>query len=83
VKTPDTTFGFKQFDLSAQASFGVMEDFNLRVRLDLLNVFNWANPDGRNDSLGGVGVQNPQFLTPTSYLQPTRTVKLSFSASWR
>jgi hypothetical protein len=84
VKTPDTTLGFKQFDLSAQTSFDVMEDFNLRLRLDLLNVFNWSNPDARNDNLGAVGVRNPpQFLTPTSYLQPTRTLKLSLAASWR
>lgn len=83
VKTPDTTFGFKQFDLSAQTSFNVTEDVDLRVRFDLLNVFNWANPDVRNDNLGAVGVANPDFLRPTSYLQPTRTLKLSFAASWR
>ena len=82
-KTPDTTFGFKQMDLAAQKSFDFMEDFSVRIRLDVFNVFNWVNPDRRNDNLGAVGVVNPQFLQPVSYLQPTRTFKLSLSANWR
>jgi outer membrane receptor protein involved in Fe transport len=83
VKTPDTTLGFKQFDLAMQKSFTFMEDFDLRLRFDLLNVFNWANPDRRNTGLGAVGVTPPQFLQVESYLQPTRTFKLSLSANWR
>jgi outer membrane receptor protein involved in Fe transport len=82
-KTPDTTFGFKQMDLAAQKSFDFMEDFSVRIRFDVFNVFNWVNPDRRNDNLGAVGVVNPQFLQPVSYLQPTRTFKLSLSANWR
>ena len=33
-KKPDTTFGFKQFDLAAQKTFTVMEDLGLRLRFD-------------------------------------------------
>lgn len=83
-KKPDTTFGFKQLDLAAQKSFDFMDDFSLRLRADVFNVFNWANIDRRNTNLGAVGVANPpDFLRAETYLQPTRTFKLSFSVNWR
>jgi hypothetical protein len=83
-KTPDTTLGFKQFDLALQKSFEFLDGFRVRVRADVLNVFNWENPDRRNSNLAAVGVANPpEFLRPETYLQPTRTFKLSLSANWR
>lgn len=82
-KKPDTTLGFKQFDIAAQKTFTVMEDMELRIRFDLLNVFNWENPDARNEFSGDFGRPNATFLDPTSWLQPTRTFKLSLSAGWR
>jgi hypothetical protein len=83
AKKPDTTLGYKQFDLAAQKTFTVMEDLDLRIRFDLLNVFNWENPDGRDEFSGNFGEPNANFLNPTTYLQPTRTFKLSLSANWR
>jgi outer membrane receptor protein involved in Fe transport len=80
---PDTTLGYKQFDLALQKQFGFLEDFGVRVRVDILNVFNWANPDQRVNDRGGVGTPNREFLKINSYFQPTRTFKLSFSANWR
>ena len=80
---PDTTFGFKQLDLAMQKQFGFASDFEFNVRADILNVFNSANVDKRNDNRGDPGVPNPRFLEPTQYLQPTRTFKLSLSTSWR
>ncbi len=83
AKKPDTTLGFKQFDLAAQKTFTVMEDLDLRIRFDVLNVFNWQNPDGRDEFSGNFGDFNENFLQPTTWLQPTRTFKLSLSAAWR
>lgn len=83
AKKPDTTLGFKQFDIAAQKTFTVMDNLDLRIRFDLLNVFNWENPDGRDEFSGDFGSPNPNFLNPTTYLQPTRTFKLSLSANWR
>lgn len=79
----DTTFGFKQFDLAASKDFDIWEGASLRVRTDILNVFNSANIDEFHTPDGTPGVADPIFMTPRSYLQPTRTFKLSFSARWR
>jgi outer membrane receptor protein involved in Fe transport len=80
---PDTSIGFKQLDLAFQKQFRFVEDFAIRLRADVLNVFNWANPDRRNNDRGAYGVANPRYLEIQSYYQPTRTFKLSFSANWR
>ena len=69
--------------MAAQKTFTFTENFGLRLRFDLLNVFNWENPDGRDEFSGNFGDPNENFFEPTTYLQPTRTFKLSFSANWR
>jgi hypothetical protein len=79
---PDTTFGFKQFDLAASKDFE-LNDFTVRVRADVLNVFNNANVDEYNLPDGTPQTPDPAFLTPRTYLQPTRTFKLSVSAGWK
>ena len=80
---PDNTLGFKQFDLALQKQFTFMDDFGIRLRADVLNVFNWSNVDRREENIGQFGVPNAEFFAARSYYQPTRTFKLSFSANWR
>ena len=79
---PDTSLGFKQFDLAFQKEFE-WDAFQVRVRTDILNIFNNANVDEYNLPDGTPGVEAPTFLTPRTYLQPTRTFKASVSAGWR
>ena len=80
---PDTTLGFKQFDMALQKQFTFGGDVGLRLRADILNVFNWANPDKREENIGANLVPNPEFMMIRSYYQPTRMFKLSFAATWR
>ena len=55
----------------------------LRVRADILNVFNWANYSGYEDWRGGPNEpQNPNFGRPNAVSLPTRTFKLSFGLDW-
>jgi outer membrane receptor protein involved in Fe transport len=79
---PDTTLGRKQFDLAASKGFD-LGDFTVGLRADVLNVFNWDNPDGYQNFRGNAGVPSADFGTITAYRQPTRTFKLSFNVSWR
>ena len=53
------------------------------LRADILNVFNWKNPDGFENFRGFDGVANPNYGNITSWRQPTRTFKLSFNVGWR
>jgi hypothetical protein len=79
----DTTFGTRQLDLALQKSFEAWSDLTLRVRADVLNVFNYANPNRYETWRGGPNeTRNPAFGDPTGYAQPTRTFKLSFSLNW-
>jgi hypothetical protein len=80
---PDTTIGYKQLDLAFQKQFTFADDFGIRLRADILNVFNWSNADRREENIGQFYVPNPEFMTVRSYYQPTRTFKLSFAANWR
>lgn len=80
---PDTTFGVRQLDLAVQKDFPAWADLTLRVRADVLNVFNYANPNRYEVWRGGPGEpRNPALGDPTGYAQPTRTFKLSFGLSW-
>ena len=81
---PNVTFGFKQFDLALQKTWDTGTDLKLRVRADLLNVFDWRNWTNYNDNRGSPGVANPNFgkRTGTGMLWPTRTFKLSFGLDW-
>ncbi|HKU17631.1 MAG TPA: TonB-dependent receptor [Steroidobacteraceae bacterium] len=79
---PDTTIGRKQLDLAASKSFD-LGDFNVGLRADVLNVFNWNNPDSYQNFRGNAGVPSPDFGQITAYRQPTRTFKLSFNVGWR
>jgi outer membrane receptor protein involved in Fe transport len=79
--TPDEEY--KQFDLAASKEWDTGSNLRLRVRADLLNVFNWSNYSGYEDWRGGANEpQNPKFGTPTAISLPTRTFKLSVGFSW-
>ena len=81
---PDTTFGQRLFDVAVAKNFNVWSDFNMSVRADVLNLFDYDNASGYEGWRGGPGEpQNPAFATANAYAQPTRTFKLSFSANWR
>ena len=74
---------FKQFDLAAIKDWSFGEHYKLRLRADLLNVFNWSNYSGYEDWMGGANEpMNPNFGKPTSILFPTRTFKLSVGFDW-
>jgi outer membrane receptor protein involved in Fe transport len=73
----DTTFGYKQLDLALEKRFAVWNDAGLRLRFDVLNVFNNENVYRIDTWRGDPGVANENFGTPTAYAQPTRTFKLT------
>lgn len=76
-------YDFKQFDMAVSKEWDTGTDIKLRVRADVLNVFNWANYNGYNDWMGGANEPlNPDFGTPNSVSLPTRTFKLSLGLSW-
>ena len=63
---PDTTIGRKQFDLAAQKDFDTGRLQASACARDVLNVFNWENPDGYENFRGFDGVDNPNFGEPTA-----------------
>ena len=79
--TPDEDF--KQLDLAAEKRWDTGTDLRLRLRLDVLNVFNWDNYSGYEDWRGGANEpQNPNFGRPTAVALPTRTFKVSLGFDW-
>lgn len=77
------TFGYRSLDLAVQKSFDVGTDFSINLRADVLNVFNYDNPESYELWRGGPQDPNATFGNPTQYMQPTRTFKLSFNMGWR
>lgn len=83
--TPKGTIGYKQFDLAAERVWDTGTDIKLRVRADMLNVFNWRNWNQFEGYRGAPGAAlNPNFRgrTGDEILLPTRTFKLSFGLDW-
>lgn len=82
--TPDTTLGFKQFDLAAEKVFKFGGDFALRVRADVLNVFNWKNWQDYDTWRGGFNSPNPNFgdRSGLGIAWPPRQVKLTVGFAW-
>lgn len=92
---PDTTIGYKQFDLALQREWDTGTDIRFRVRADVLNVFNWYNwtdyiddrGAGRDPNVPGsvarpnanFGIRNPNSFA-TAF--PPRTFKLTFGINW-
>lgn len=75
---PDTTIGYKSFDMAIEKRWDTGTDLGLKVRLDVLNAFNWVNynyPRWFRAPGDGAPRTNEQLF-------PTRTVKLSFGLDW-
>jgi outer membrane receptor protein involved in Fe transport len=79
----DATLGYRSLDLALQKTWDVWSDVSVNLRGDVLNVFNYDNPDSYELWRGGPGEPNATFGNPTAYMQPTRTFKLSFNVGWR
>ncbi|HEY5809756.1 MAG TPA: TonB-dependent receptor, partial [Povalibacter sp.] len=76
----DSTFGYEQLDLAIEQRWPIWRDAVLRLRGDVLNVFDDENVNGVDTWRGGPAPDiNANFMTPTSYYQPTRTFKLSLA----
>jgi len=80
--TPVGTFGYKRFDIAAEKKFQVWNDMRIRVRADVLNLFDWVNYGGYDDWFGAPNEPNPTFGVPNSQLLPTRTLKLTVGLDW-
>ena len=79
--TPDDTF--KQLDLAAAKEWDTGYGVKLKLRADLLNVFNWDNFSGYEDWRGWIYPDvNVNFGKPVSSALPTRTFKLSVGINW-
>lgn len=75
-------WGYRQLDMAMTKEFKVPGGI-LRLRGDLINVFNTMNYDGYNTGWSTNGVPNPTFGTPTGSLAgPTRTFKLGLAYAW-
>jgi len=72
---PDGTLGYKQLDLSLARTWDTGTDLKLRIRADVLNVFNWNNWGGygKDWNTGNINTWD-QFAT--------RTFKLSLALDW-
>ena len=82
---PEGTIGFKQFDVALEKRWNTGSDLSLKVRADVLNVFNWRNWNQFEGWRGGPGEpRNPDFAQRSGdeILLPTRTFKLSFGLDW-
>ena len=82
---PEGTLGFKQFHLALEKRFDTGSDIALKVRADVLNVFNWRNWTQYEGWRGGPGQErNPAFgkRNGDEILLPTRTFKLSLGLDW-
>ncbi len=79
--TPDEDF--KQLDLAVEKRWDTGSNLRPRLRLDLLNVFNWDNYSGYDDWRGWVNEpQNPNWGRPNAVSLPTRTLKVSLGFDW-
>jgi len=72
---PDGTYGFKQFDMSLTKTWDTGTDLKLKVRADVINVFNWTN-------WGGYGINWNTGVINSWDQYATRTFKLSFGLDW-
>ncbi|MCD7097278.1 TonB-dependent receptor [Stenotrophomonas sp. MMGLT7] len=72
---PDHALGFKQLDLAAQKVWDTGSNLKLKMRLDLLNVFNWKNFDSYS-----VDWDADSYTGYNQYV--TRTAKLSLGLDW-
>lgn len=84
--------GYRQLDISFSKNFATgnwVQGSNMKIRLDVLNLFNTVNYDGVDEFIGyydgdnHVPVSNSNFQKPNNSLAgPTRTMKLGISWDW-
>ncbi|KRG68811.1 TonB-dependent receptor [Pseudoxanthomonas dokdonensis] len=88
--TPDTTLGYKQFDVALQKEWQISEDMRFRMRGDIFNLFNWRNYSQFDTYRGGYDEALGQFVANNNYRDrtsyeiegQTRTFKLTFGLNW-
>ena len=73
--TPSGSIGYKQFDMSLTKTWDTGTDLKLKIRADVLNVFNWTNWDTY-----AINWTNDNISRSNQY--QTRTFKLSFGLDW-
>ena len=77
------TNAYRQLDLSLQKEFPMGGRLRLRLRADVLNVFNYYNWDGYDTWWGAPGDPNLNLGHPDgSLIGPTRTFKLSINMTF-
>ncbi|WP_149193259.1 TonB-dependent receptor domain-containing protein [Luteimonas suaedae] len=90
---PNTTIGFKQFDLAVHKSWDTGTKLSPWARVDVLNVFNWRNWISYESNRGSgrdptdpdsVAKPNPDFgeRNGLAIAYPTRTLKISMGFNW-
>ncbi|UHQ21617.1 TonB-dependent receptor [Lysobacter sp. 5GHs7-4] len=90
---PGEDIAFKQLDVGLQKVWDTGTDLKLRVRGDVLNVFNWRNwnnfDSGRGSGFNPANPNVPARPNPNfgrrngdGIDQPTRTFKLTFGVDW-
>ena len=75
----------RQLDLAVSKTFNfgfLPEESGLRVRLDVLNVFNTRNWSAFDTFPGDLNGPNPNFGNHLDSVHTTRTAKLSFGFDW-
>ena len=74
---------YRTVDVALAKEFAVGGSSRIKIRADVLNLFNYVNHDGFDTWWGGPGDPNKNLGTPNdSITGPTRTFKLSLSYSW-
>lgn len=83
--TPNGTIGYKRFDLAAEKRWTLADRFGLKLRADVINVFNWRNWSQYNTNWGPAGgPPNPDLgeRSGNEIYLPTRTFKVSVGMDW-
>src|SRR3546814_18738946 len=82
---PEGSIGYKQFDVALEMRWNTGSDLRLRVRADVLNVFNWRNWNQFEGLRGGSGEhRHPAFAKRSGddILSPPPTFNLLFGLAW-
>ncbi|KRA80897.1 hypothetical protein ASD78_18660 [Lysobacter sp. Root667] len=80
---PDETIGYRQLDVALQKEWDTGTNLKVRVRGDVLNVFNWRNYSEYSNWRGFNGSPDPTYGNRgTDIERPTREFKLSLGISW-
>lgn len=84
VKIPNA-IGYKDIDASLSKSFNIWGDIKGTVRMDVLNLFNWANYDPNSaiwSPVAGQPIPQPHYNWTGPIVGFPRTLKLTGNLSW-